>query len=57
VVNTAAKLVDDNPDIGTIVIECTDMTPYSAAIREVTKRPVFDAVDMVRWAHNQVKDI
>jgi len=57
VVNTASKLIDDNPDIGAIVIECTDMTPYSAAIREATKRPVFDAVDMVKWVHNQVKDI
>lgn len=55
VVNTATKLVDDNPDIGAIVIECTDMTPYSAAIRAATRLPVFDAVDMVKWVHNMVK--
>jgi len=55
VVNTAVKMVNENPDIATIVIECTDMTPYSAAIRAATQRPVFDAVDMVKWVHNMVQ--
>ncbi len=55
VVNTAVAMVKEHPDIGSIVIECTDMTAYSQAVREATKLPVFDAVDMVKWVHNQVK--
>jgi len=44
----AQKLVDDYPDIGHILIECTDMPPWSNTVREATGLPVFDPVDMVR---------
>ena len=54
VVNTAMKLVEDYPDIGAFVIECTDMPPYSDAIRAATGLPVFDPVDMVKRAHEIV---
>ena len=47
-VSVARKLVADYPDVGMILIECTDMPPYSAAIRQATGLPVFDPVDMVR---------
>lgn len=56
VVNTAVRLVDDYPDIGAFVLECTDMPPYSDAIRETTGLPVFDAVDMVNRVHSLVAD-
>ena len=44
----AKKLVDDYPDVGSILIECTDMPPWSDAVREATGLEVFDPVDMVR---------
>ncbi|MGI9232480.1 MAG: aspartate/glutamate racemase family protein [Woeseiaceae bacterium] len=56
VVNTALKLIKDYPDIGVFVLECTDMPPYSDAIRTATGLPVFDAVDMVNRVHSQVVD-
>lgn len=48
VVQVANKLVADYPDLGMILIECTDMPPYSDAVRKSTGLPVFDPVDMVR---------
>lgn len=54
VVNTALKMVEDYPDLGAIVIECTDMPPYSDAVRAATGLPVFDPVDMVKWVHRMV---
>lgn len=54
VVNTALQLQRDYPDLGSIVIECTDMPPYSDAIRVATGLPVFDPVDMVKWTHGMV---
>lgn len=54
VVNTARQLVDEYPDIGAFVLECTDMPPYSDGIREATGLPVFDAVDMVKRVHESV---
>lgn len=54
VVNTAQQLVSDYPDIGAFVLECTDMPPYSDAIRAATGLPVFDPVDMVKRVHESV---
>ena len=47
-VNVAKKLVADYPDVGRILIECTDMPPWSDAVREATGLEVFDPADMVR---------
>ncbi len=47
-VNVARKLVADHPDVGQILIECTDMPPWSEAVREATGLPTFDPVDMVK---------
>src|SRR5262249_54182517 len=40
----ARRLVSDHPDVGAIVLECTNMPPYTADIQRVTGRPVFDIV-------------
>jgi hypothetical protein len=49
VVAAARRLVDAHRDVGAIVLECANMPPYAAAVREATGRPVFDAADLVRW--------
>lgn len=54
VVYVALELKADNPDLGAYLLECTDMPPYSEAIREATGLPVFDAVDMVNRVHASV---
>ena len=48
VVETAQQLKRDNPEMGAIVLECTEMPPYSSAIRSATGLPVFDPVDMIK---------
>src|SRR3989442_464801 len=47
-VKIARRLVADHPDIGAIVLECTNMPPYTLDIQRATRRPVFDAVSLVR---------
>ena len=54
VVNTACALIEEHPDIGGIVLECTDMPPYANAIRTSTGLPVFDPVDMVLRARANI---
>ncbi len=49
--DAAAKLVDEHPEVGAILLECTNMSPYSADIRHLTKRPVFDIHNFVSWFH------
>jgi Asp/Glu/hydantoin racemase len=50
-IKTALKLISDNPYVGAIVLECTNMTPYAAAIQKKTGMPVFDIYTLVQWVH------
>jgi hypothetical protein len=47
----ATGLVRDEPDVGALVLECTNFGPWSAAIRRVTGRPVFDLRTAVLQVH------
>jgi Asp/Glu/hydantoin racemase len=53
-VRVARRLVDEHPDIGSIVLECTNMPPYADDIRRVTGLPVFDITSLVRMAHDAI---
>lgn len=48
------KLISENPDIGALVLECTEMPLFAAAVREATGLPVFDSTTMVRYIYNAV---
>jgi hypothetical protein len=50
-VRVARRLVADHPDIGAIVLECTNMPPYTADIQRETGRPVFDVLSLVTMLH------
>ena len=49
--DAAARLIGDHADVGAILLECTNMCPYSADIRRATRLPVFDMVNFVTWFH------
>ena len=51
VVGVARKLKQENPDIGAVFLECSDMPPYAAAIQEALHLPVFDFVTMINYLH------
>lgn len=48
-VDAAKRLVADNPQIGALLLECTNMVPYAAAIREAIGMPVFSMVSFIEW--------
>ena len=48
-VEAARAMVARYPEMGGIVLECTNMTPYAAAIRAATGLPVFSMVGFVNW--------
>jgi Asp/Glu/hydantoin racemase len=50
-VRVARRLVADHPDVGAIVLECTNMPPYSADVQRETGLPVFDIVSLVTMLH------
>lgn len=48
-VEAARALQADNPDLGAIVLECTNMCPYAADIRASTGLPTYSMVSLVNW--------
>ena len=51
VAEAAQRLVARHPEVGAIVLECTNMPPYAAAVRRATGRPVYDIYSMVTYFH------
>jgi hypothetical protein len=50
-IRVARNLVDAHPDVGAIVLECTNMPPFAADVQRATGRAVFDIVSLVTLAH------
>ncbi|MEP3275436.1 MAG: aspartate/glutamate racemase family protein [Stappiaceae bacterium] len=49
--DAARELVTSHDNIGAIVLECTNMTPYAADIRKMTGLPVFSIYSFIKWFH------
>lgn len=47
----AAELVSKHPEIGAIVLECTNMPPFAKAVQEETGLPVFDIISLIKYVH------
>jgi Asp/Glu/hydantoin racemase len=55
VLQTAHDFVRENPNVGAIVSECTNLAPFTADISEELGIPVFDCVTLVNWFHAGLK--
>lgn len=51
IIEAGRALVASHPEVGAIVLECTNMPPYAAALREAVGLPVYDIYSMVNWFH------
>ena len=48
------ELLHENDDIGAMVLECTNMPPYTKDIQQVVGMPVFDIVTLVNFVHSGI---
>jgi len=55
ILDAGAELVRRHPEVGAIVLECTNMPPYAAALRRALDRPVFDIYSLVTWLRAGVR--
>lgn len=53
-VEAAKTLVSEHPEIGAILLECSDMPPYAAAIQDAVNLPVYDFTTMINWVCSSV---
>jgi hypothetical protein len=54
VVDGARRLVARYPDIGALLLECSDMPPFAADVQRAVRLPVFDFITMIKWIHSAV---
>ena len=47
----AQRLCAEHPEVGALVLECTNMPPYRADLQAATGLPVFDIVHLVQMVH------
>lgn len=52
VLTTVHSLLADHSQIGAIVLECTNLPPFSAAIAQATGLAVYDVITMGHWFHS-----
>ena len=51
VLDAGRDLVRRHPEVGAIVLECTNMPPYAATMQTELGLPVYDIFSMVSWFH------
>ena len=49
ILDAGRALVTRFPDIGAVVLECTNMAPYARALSEALRLPVFDIYGFIGW--------
>ncbi len=54
VLAAAKALVKANPDVGALVLECTDMPPYAHRIQDRLRLPIFDLTTLATMVHHAV---
>ncbi|MFA6736897.1 MAG: hypothetical protein WCR87_08255, partial [Saccharofermentanales bacterium] len=51
VLGAASTLCERGIDLGAILLECSELPPYSADVQKITGLPVFDFVSMIRFMY------
>ena len=54
IVKVASNLVKEHPEVGAIVLECTQLPPYAKAIQKAVNLPVFDIVTLTNMVYSAV---
>lgn len=51
VVGVAQKMLEEEPQIGAFVFECSDIPPFAKAVAEATRLPVFDFISLIHLVY------
>jgi hypothetical protein len=53
-VAAARELIADAPGISAILMECTNLPPYRAAVERAVRRPVYDVHSLIHWFSGRI---
>lgn len=54
VLQAAKRLIDNNPQLGAIALECTDLPPFAGSIQAAFGLSVFDLTTQSSMAHQAI---
>ena len=54
VASVVERLASENPNLGAVIIECTDLVPFADAIQRRLGVPVFDIVTLTEMVHRSL---
>lgn len=55
ILDAGRTLMRRHPEVGAVVLECTNMPPYAHALREALGVPVYDVYSLITWLHAGVR--
>ena len=53
-ITVARRLISQHPEVGAIVLECTNMPPYAKSIQEEVNLPIFDIYTLTNMVYSAV---
>ena len=51
----ALRMMEEHPEISAVVCECTNMPPYTDALRRILKCPVYDILTLADYVMHSVR--
>lgn len=57
VVAVAKQLYRENPDIGLLLFECSNLPPFARAVTQATGLPVFDFISLAHMVHRAIAPV
>ena len=52
IVSVAKQMLKENPDIGAILLECTELSPHAVAVQDAVRMPVWDYTTLTKWIYS-----
>ena len=53
-IGLARNFVAEHPEIGSLLLQCSDLPPYAWAIQDAVGLPVYDMVTLIDWVRSAV---